>query len=111
LKILDFLLENWDSALIVLAVIAVLIVLVVQKQWGILDKALFALVTWAEREYGAGTGTLKLAEVIQRAYPYIPAIIKVFLSERRLEELVNAALTRAKEVWEKNPRLIDTAAK
>jgi hypothetical protein len=61
MTLLNFLAANWDSALIALVIIAAVIVLAARKQWGLLDKVLFGLVTWAEREYGSGTGALKFA--------------------------------------------------
>ncbi|MDR1158377.1 MAG: hypothetical protein LBK75_08780 [Oscillospiraceae bacterium] len=111
MNLLIFLVENWDSMLVVLVALIAVAAIVVRKQWGLIDKLLFGLVTWAEREYGSGTGALKLTEVIQRIYPHIPMIIKIFLSEKRLEEIIDATLEKAKEAWRKNPRLIDTATK
>ncbi len=92
MAILQFLAANWDSVLILLIAVAVIILLIVKKQWGLLDKMLFALVTWAEREYGGGTGSLKLAAVIERVYPHVPAIIRVFVTADKLARLIEKAL-------------------
>ena len=106
MKILEFLAFNWDSIAVVVVAIALIIVLIVKKQWAVLDRILFALVTWAEREYGGGTGNLKLAAVIERIYPNIPAIIRLFVSTAALEKLIEKALEEAKLRWEKNPALL-----
>lgn len=106
MKIIDFLLVNWDSVAVVILILAAVAFLVVKKEWVILDKMLFALVTWAEREYGGGTGNLKLAAVIEKVYPHIPAIVRVFLSTVALEKMIEKALEEAKKRWEKNPVLL-----
>ena len=106
MKIVEFLLANWDSVAIVVLMFGVITFLIIKKQWGILDKMLFALVTWAEREYGGGTGNLKLAAVIEKVYPHIPAIIRLFLSTVALEKMIEKALKEAKKRWEQNPVLL-----
>jgi hypothetical protein len=110
MKILYLLLANWDSVAILLLFAVLIAVGVIKRRWDLLDRVLFALVTWAEREYGSGTGTLKLAMVLERLYPHIPAIIRIFVSAKKLERLVDQALEAAKERWNKNPKLIETAA-
>jgi hypothetical protein len=107
MTILEFLLANWDSALIVLAALALIAALIARKEYALLDKMLFALVTWAEREFGGGTGSLKLAVVLEKVYPHIPLIVRLFVSSAKLEEMINAALAAAKAKWAANPRLIE----
>lgn len=97
MDILNFLLVNWDSVLVVLLFAAVLILLIAKKQYAILDKIVFSLVTEAEKKYGGGTGAAKLAAVIEQPYPKIPAV--------QLEKLIERVLTDAKERWEKNSKL------
>lgn len=106
MSIINFLVANWDSVLIVAVVIAVVVFLIVKKQWAVLDKMLFALVTWAEREYGGGTGNLKLAAVIEKIYPRIPAVIRLFLSPAALVRLIEKALEQAKLQWGQNPTML-----
>lgn len=108
MSIIKFLAVNWDSVAVVVLAIAFIVFLIVKKQWGLLDKMLFALVTWAEREYGGGTGNLKMAAVIEKIYPHIPAIVRLFISAAALEALVEKALAEAKERWDKNPALLSS---
>lgn len=70
---------------------------------------LVALVTWAEREYGGGTGNLKLVAVIEKLYPHIPVIIRLFLSTATLEKMIEKALEEAKKRWDQNPVLLAQA--
>jgi hypothetical protein len=109
MKLILLLAANWDSALAVAVLTAAVSFTVVKRRWDLLDPVIFSLVTWAEREYGTGTGALKLAMVIQRLYPYIPAVIRPFLGRQKLEDMINNALVGIKKAWEKNPRLIETA--
>jgi hypothetical protein len=112
MNILLFLASNWDSAIIIALFAIVIVYLAVKKRWDLLDKILFGLVTWAEREYGGGTGALKLAAVIEKIYPHIPAIVRAFVSTAKIEQMIDKALETAKLRWEKNPKLIEnTAAK
>lgn len=108
MSILNFLATNWDSVLVVAVVIAIVTFLIVKKQWGVLDKMLFALVTWAEREYGGGTGNLKLAAVIEKIYPRIPAVIRLFITPDALVRLIEKALEKAKLEWGQNPALLSS---
>ncbi|GHU90693.1 hypothetical protein FACS1894202_10910 [Clostridia bacterium] len=105
MNILKFLLFNWDSVLVVVVALAGVIVLIAKKQYAILDKIIFVLVTEAEKKYGSGTGTAKLAAVIEWLYPKIPAVIRLFLTYAQLEKLIERVLADAKQRWEKNPNL------
>ncbi len=105
MDVLNFLLQNWDSVLVVVLLIAVIIVLIAKRQYAILDKIIFSLVTEAEKKFGGGTGAAKLAAVIEWVYPKIPAVIRLFISEAQLEKLIERVLADAKERWEKNPHL------
>lgn len=68
-------------------------------------KMLYALVTEAERELGGGTGSLKLATVVEAIYPKLPTIIKLFISEKILVRWIEEALTLAKDAWQKNDKI------
>ena len=59
MKILAFLLANWDSVLVVLAFLALIVVLIKRGETAVLNRILFGLVTKAEKEFGGGTGKLK----------------------------------------------------
>ncbi len=103
--VINFLVQNWDSVLVVLLAAAVIIFLIAKRQYAILDKIIFSLVTEAEKKFGGGTGAAKLAAVIDWVYPKIPAVIRLFISEAQLKKLIERVLADAKEQWEKNPHL------
>jgi hypothetical protein len=65
----------------------------------------------AERDYGNGTGALKLAYVIEKLYPHIPFFLREIFTTKDFEKWVDAALAEAKLKWEKNPKLIEDSPK
>lgn len=105
MNIMQFLASNWDSVLLVAAVIAGVIILYRRGEIAMLENLLFTLVIQAEREFGSGTGELKKATVIQCAYEYLPKIATLFISRQTLERLLEAALDYAKKQWATNPYL------
>jgi hypothetical protein len=106
MSLLNFLLTNWDSVAIVLAVLVAAIILIIKRRFDLLQPILFALVTEAERIYGGSTGVLKLAKVVEWLLPHIPAILKPFIGKERLEGIISDALESAKLKWANNPALV-----
>jgi hypothetical protein len=103
--ILNFLLSNWDSVLVVAAALAAVIALIAKKQYAILDRIILVLVTEAEKQYGGNTGSLKLAAVIDWVYPKIPAVIRLFITEAQLVAAIERVLAEAKTKWESNKNI------
>ena len=102
MKIIIFLLMNWDSVLVVLAFLALIVVLIRRGETAVLKKILFSLVTQAEKEYGDGTGRLKLAAVSDWIYQRMPAVLKLLFSQRDIENMIESVLEEAKKAWETN---------
>lgn len=111
MNILAFLAENWDSVLVILLFLAVVVVLIKRGETKILNKILFNLVTQAEKQFGGGTGSLKLAAVSDWIYQRIPAVLKLLFTQKDIESMIEAALVEAKQAWGANENLqgyIDT---
>ena len=102
MKVIEFLIANWDFILLIVAAIICIVYAVFKGNKSVVMKMLYALVTEAEKEFGAGTGSLKLASVISTVYPKLPAVIKTFVSDKTLQKWIEEALALAKESWEKN---------
>lgn len=107
MKIIAFLLANWDSVLVVLVFLGLIVVLVKRGETAVLKKILFGLVTKAEREFGGGTGKLKLAAVSDWIYQRIPAVLKLLFSQKDLERLIESALEEAKKAWGNNEKIAE----
>jgi hypothetical protein len=102
MTILNFILLYWDSVLLVLALITVLIVLYVRGEKKILNHIMFAAITEAERQYGSGTGPLKKASVIAKIYSILPFVLKILINESQIARWIESALTCAKKTWGEN---------
>lgn len=111
MNVLTFLAKNWDSVLVVVAFLAVVVVLIKHGETKILKQILFNLVTQAEKQFGSGTGSLKYAAVADWIYQRIPAVLKLLFTSSDIEKMIEAALEEAKKAWGANENLkgyIDT---
>lgn len=102
MDIINFLLANWDSILVVAAFIIAAVVLVKRGETTILKNILFKLVTQAEKEFGSGTGELKYAAVSDWIYQRMPAVLKFLFSAKDIDKMIESALAEAKKQWGKN---------
>lgn len=111
MNVLTFLAKNWDSVLVVVAFLALVVVLIKRGETKILKQILFNLVTQAEKQFGSGTGSLKYAAVADWIYQRIPAVLKLLFTSSDIEKMIEAALEEAKKAWGSNENLkgyIDT---
>lgn len=111
MNVLTFLAKNWDSVLVVVAFLAVVVVLIKRGETKILKQILFNLVTQAEKQFGSGTGSLKYAAVADWIYQRIPTVLKLLFTSSDIEKMIEAALEEAKKAWGANENLkgyIDT---
>lgn len=105
MNVINFILANWDFILLIVAAVAAIVFAIFKGNKSVVMKMLYALVTEAEKEMGGGTGSLKLASVIEAIYPKLPAVIKMFITDAMLKKWVEDALVLAKEAWEKNANI------
>ncbi|SHK14440.1 hypothetical protein [Tepidibacter formicigenes] len=105
MAILNFLFENWDSVLVAIGFIALVVVLIKRGETKILNNILYKLVTQAEREFGAGTGELKYAAVSDWIYERLPAILKFLFTSKDIDRMIESTLEMAKQKWESNENL------
>ena len=98
---IDFLKENWILILAIIVIIGLLIFFALKGKKEIVYKILYALVTEAERIYGEKTGSVKFAYVVEKAYSYLPPILKIFITYDALRDMIEKALDQAKIKWAK----------
>ena len=111
MNVLTFLAKNWDSVLVIVAFLALVVVLIKRGETKILKQILFNLVTQAEKQFGSGTGSMKYAAVADWIYQRIPAVLKLLFTSSDIEKMIEAALEEAKKAWGANENLkgyIDT---
>jgi len=104
-SILDFLATYWDSILVIVLFAAAIVILAVKGKKNVIYKILYILVTEAEKQYGSGTGSLKLAAVIRWIWDRLPSILKIFITESTLERWDEDVLKQAKTDWENNSKI------
>lgn len=107
MQILKWLLLNWDSVLLVAIVATFIIYLIKTGQTKILKQIALKFVTEAESEYGAGTGVIKLSEVVSKLYSYLPSVIRLLFTEKQLVRIAEMVLEEAKKKWETNDNLTE----
>ncbi|BES66039.1 hypothetical protein SANA_24780 [Gottschalkiaceae bacterium SANA] len=72
--------------------VGVLLVLIYMGQIGVVKKILLSLVIEAEQIYGSGTGKMKYNYVLGKAYSLIPSVVKLFVTEQTISEMLEAAV-------------------
>lgn len=102
---IDFFMKNWDSILLAVAFVALIVWLILRGKRDIVAHIIYRIVTELEREYGSGTGNLKLAAAIDELYPRLPAIIRIFATEEMMRRWIEEGLATAKTRWGKNAAL------
>lgn len=74
-------------------------------QTKILKQIAIKFVTDAEGECGAGTGIIKLSEVVAKMYAYLPSVVRILFTEKQLVQIAESVLAEAKKKWEANENL------
>ncbi|PKM72867.1 MAG: hypothetical protein CVU91_07520 [Firmicutes bacterium HGW-Firmicutes-16] len=109
MKIILWILANWDSIAVLLVALIGLIVYIRRNGIKTVKALLLAWITQVEAEYGNGTGALKKAEVAARIYAALPNVLRLFISESTISKLIESGLIYAKEVWAKNNEIAAAA--
>lgn len=105
MNVINFIVEHWDVITLAIAAAIAVITAIFKGNKSVIMSMLYSLVTDAEKNFGTGTGSLKLAAVISEIYPKLPAIIKTFITEKTLKNWVEEALERAKKSWSGNTNI------
>lgn len=105
MSIIQFMAANWDSVLVVLTFLVLVVVLIKRGETKVLKKILFNLVTQAEKQFGSGTGELKFAAVADWIHQRIPAVMKLLFTEQDIADMIEAVLEEAKKAWGTNENI------
>lgn len=71
-----------------------------------LKSLIYSMVILAEKTFGGKTGEYKYAFVVGRIYPYIPPYLRLFITEKMLNNLIEEAVEKLKERLRENPSLL-----
>ncbi|NLM49443.1 MAG: hypothetical protein GX196_00645 [Clostridiaceae bacterium] len=99
---LEFIMANWISILIVAVIVAIIIILLRLGYTPIIKEMLFYLVVKAEQELGGGVGELKYSTVVYWVYERLPAIAKIIITPKFLDKLIEEAVQRMKKYLSEN---------
>lgn len=107
--------EDWSTYIIEYADLAEIVALMIETeeltyddstgQTKILKQIAIKFVTDAEGECGAGTGVIKLSEVVAKLYAYLPSVVRILFTEKQLVQIAESVLAEAKKKWETNENL------
>lgn len=105
---MEFITDNWYIILAAIAAVAVLVYLVVKffkfpraEQINKIKEWLLFAVTQAEKEFGSGTGQLKLRYVYDMFVAKFPFLVK-FVSFEFFSNLVDDVLVKFKDMFKSN---------
>ncbi|MEA4849006.1 MAG: hypothetical protein VB106_17365 [Clostridiaceae bacterium] len=88
----DFLKLNWLNIFIVIVVVFSLAYLYRIGKRNTVKKIILSLVIQAEKALGSGTGDLKYAMVVERAYVVLPTLIRFLITKKELDNLIEEAV-------------------
>jgi hypothetical protein len=97
---IDLLLNYWTSLVLLILFVIFLIVMLNRGYTKQVAEILFYLVTEAEKQYGSKTGELKYAAVTTWIYEKTPLIVRILLTRRQIDKLIQIAVVRMKKYLE-----------
>jgi hypothetical protein len=100
MNIVSFISTNGSDMAIGITVLFALLyfIFIIKNHKAVLCKVALALVAQAEKEYGGGTGAIKYAVVVAQLYKCVPLIVRPFVSEAMLGEIVDEAVKTLQKV-------------
>lgn len=99
---IDFIIQNWDSAVVVILFIMAMLVLLKKGATKQVNEILFFLVTEAEAQFGGGTGQLKYAAVVAWLYERLPVVVRMLFTAKQIDLLIENAVIRMKKYLDAN---------
>ncbi len=93
------------NALLLIVIIVGVVLFAKKGETEILKSVLLSLIVEAEKQYGDGTGAMKLATVTDWLYQRIPLYLQPFFTAEELTQLVEKAVVDAQGAWESNKNL------
>lgn len=103
---LEFIKMNLSSILVVLIFIIGLLFLYKRDKKEFVRQVILSLVVQAEKALGSGTGELKYAMVVENVYKILPPILKLLISKKELDNMIEDAVQVLKAYLEGNMNLL-----
>ncbi|MTI66355.1 MAG: hypothetical protein FH753_07115 [Firmicutes bacterium] len=93
----DFVRAYLIDIIIVLVFIITLIYLYKKGKKDTVKKIILALVVQAEKNLGSKTGKLKYAFVVERVYDVLPFVVRILITRKELDNMIEEAVNYLKE--------------
>jgi len=108
---MDFIMEHWYTILLGIVVVVNGVIFVVklrnmskEERYEQIRGWLLQAVMMAEKEFGSGTGKLKLSNVYAEFCKQLPWLAQI-ISFKKFSDYVDDALAEMKEILEKNTKI------
>lgn len=99
---IDFLINNLDFFLTFIIAVIACIIMARRGQIKKIKEIVLALCVEAEITYGGGTGAIKKASVIEAIYDILPGWAKIFISDKKISDLVEEGKAKMDELANSN---------
>lgn len=103
---LEFIKMNLSSIITIIIVIVGLLYLYKRDKKEFVRQVVLSLVVQAEKALGSGTGDLKYVMVVENVYKILPPILKLLISEKELDNMIEDAVQYLKEYLEQDKDLL-----
>lgn len=89
------------NTIVVVLVVAVIVIMTYNGKKKEAMHIILSLVIKMEKLYGNGKGDIKYASVLGGIYPRLPFIVRLFIAEQELDNMIESAVVRMKTELEK----------
>lgn len=103
---LEFIKINLSSILVVLLLIIGLLFIYKKGKTDFVKQVVLSLVVQAEKALGSGTGELKYAMVVENVYKVLPYILRLLISKKELDNIIESSVQYLKEYLKKDKDLL-----
>lgn len=104
--LIDFVVTYWASILAVILFVAVMTALWVKGKKREVKHVILDLVAKAEQQLGSGTGPIKYVRVTRWIYSRMPWVVKVFMSEKELDDWIEYGVRELEDFLEEGGDLL-----
>lgn len=103
---LEFIKVNISSIVVVLLFVIGLLFIYKRGKKDFVRKVVLSLVVQAEKALGSGTGELKYAMVVENVYKVLPYILRLLISKKELDNMIESSVQYLKEYLKKDKDLL-----
>lgn len=103
---LEFIKLNLSSIMVVLLFAIGLLFIYKRGKKEFVKQVVLSLVVQAEKTLGSGTGELKYAMVVENVYKILPYILRLLISKKELDRLIEDGVQYMKQYLSKDKDLL-----